>query len=154
MAEPSSRSGALLTLVVRRTIRATPERLFEAWTEPAHLLSWWGPRGVTCIGAEVDLRIGGRYRIENAFPDGRVVALVGEFEVIDRPHRLTYTGQVDGNDGAPERITVRFEPRDGGTEVIVTHERIHGEESRDQHQRGWDGCLEGLAEHAQATDAP
>jgi uncharacterized protein YndB with AHSA1/START domain len=144
MADPRSPAAGTIALVVRRVIRATPERLFEAWTEPTQLRSWWGPEGVTCEGAEVDLRVGGRYRIDNAFPDGRVVVLVGEFEIIERPKRLTYTWRVDGSPGASERVTVRFEPRNGATEVIVTHERIPDETVRDQHRRGWEGCLEGL----------
>ena len=144
MASPKSPAVGTVALVLRRLIRATPERLFEAWTEPTQLQSWWGPEGVTCERAEVDLRVGGRYRIGNAFPDGSVVVLMGEFEVIERPNRLTYTWRIDGSAGDSERVTVRFEPRDGATEVIVTHERIPDEMMRDQHRRGWEGCLEGL----------
>src|SRR5262249_5844020 len=145
MADPRSPAAGTVALVVRRVIRATPERLFEAWTEPTQLRCWWGPKGVTCEGAEVDLRIGGRYRIDNAFPDGRGVVLVGQFELIERPNRLIYTWHVEGSPGASERVTVRFEPRDGATEVIVSHERIPDETVRDQHRRGWEGCLDGLA---------
>ena len=144
MADPESPAAGTIALLVRRVIRATPERLFEAWTDPTQLRSWWGPEGVSCAGAEVDLRVGGRYRIDNAFPDGRVVVLMGEFEVIERPNRLTYTWRIDGSPAASERVTVRFEPRTGGTEVIVTHERIPDEAARDQHRSGWEGCLEGL----------
>ena len=82
-----------LTLVVRRTIRATPERLFAAWTQPAHLRQWWGPEGVRCVGAEIDLRVGGGYRIDNALPDGKLLSIVGEFETIEPPHRLVYSWQ-------------------------------------------------------------
>jgi uncharacterized protein YndB with AHSA1/START domain len=149
MADSKSPSAATIALVMRRIIRATPARLFEAWTEPTQLRGWWGPEGITCEGAEVDLRVGGRYRIDNALPDGRIVVLVGEFEVIERPNRLTYTWRVDGTPGASERVTVRFEPRAGATEVIVTHERIPDEIARDQHRRGWEGCLDGLARHVQ-----
>jgi uncharacterized protein YndB with AHSA1/START domain len=67
----------MITLVVRRTIRATPERLFEAWTEPAQLRRWWGPQDVECLDAQVDLRVGGQYRIANRFPDGRIVWIAG-----------------------------------------------------------------------------
>ena len=145
MTDHSSSAAGAIALVVRRLIRASPERLFEAWTEPTQLRVWWGPEGVRCAAAEVDLRVGGRYRIGNTFPDGRVIVLVGEFEVIERPKRLTYTWRVEGSPGASERVTVRFEPRDGATEVIVTHERIPDETLRDQHRRGWEGCLDGLA---------
>ena len=134
----------MITLVVRRTIRATPERLFEAWTRPEQLVEWWGPDGVTCIAPSVDLQVGGRYRIGNRMPDGSEIWIVGEFEIVERPHLLMYTWRLEGND-AIERVTVRFEAQGADTEVTVTHERIANETLRDQHQHGWVGCLEGLA---------
>ncbi|HEY1690810.1 MAG TPA: SRPBCC domain-containing protein [Polyangiaceae bacterium] len=136
-----------VTLVVRRTIRANPERLFQAWTDPEELVAWWGPRPVTCSRAEVDLRVGGHYRIDNLLPDGGKIAIVGEFRVVDAPRRLVYTWSM----GADERslVTVRFEPRGAdATEVIVVHEEIPSEGVRDSHEQGWNGCLDGLERHA------
>ncbi len=135
---PRTAESATITLVVRRTINATAEQLFEAWTQPAHLKRWWGPRPVTCVDAEIDLRVGGGYRIANQFPDGRILWIFGEFEVIDPPH---------------ERVTVRFEPRGSATEVIVEHERIPNATTRDRHQQGWDGCLDGLANYLSSSEA-
>ena len=135
----------MITLVVRRTIRATPERLFDAWTTPEQLVEWWGPEGVACIAPSVDLRVGGHYRIGNRMSDGGEIWIAGVFEAVERPHRLTYTWRVEGRDGDPERVTVRFEPRGEDTEVIVTHERVANVTLRDEHARGWNGCLEGLA---------
>lgn len=137
---------ATITLVVRRVIRASPERLFDAWTEPAQLKQWWGPQAVTCIAAEVDLRVGGRYRIANQFPDGKVLWINGEFEAIERPQRLVYTWRLTAEAGPSERVSVTFEPRGQGTEVVVAHERILNAAMRDMHEQGWFGCLDGLAE--------
>jgi uncharacterized protein YndB with AHSA1/START domain len=142
------------TLEVRRTIKATPERLFAAWTDPAQLMAWWGPQGVDCIGAEVDLRTGGRYRIGNQMPDGSRIWIVGTFEIIDRPRLLTYSWLLEGTPSAVERVTVRFEQADGGTEVIVTHEKIPDERLRSQHVYGWAGCLDGLAAYLCADQEP
>jgi uncharacterized protein YndB with AHSA1/START domain len=133
----------IVSLVARRTIRATPERLFEAWTRPDQLIAWWGPSGVECIDAQVDLRVGGEYRIANRFPDGRVVWISGEFEAIEPSHRLVYTWRLDSQPD-PERVTVRFEPRGNSTEVIVVHERISDDAARRGHGEGWEGCLNGL----------
>jgi uncharacterized protein YndB with AHSA1/START domain len=135
-----------VTLVVRRTIRASAERLFDAWTQPAQLKKWWGPASVECIDAEVDLRVGGRYRIANRFPDGRILWIMGEFESIERPRQLVYTWRLESAPGPPERVTVIFEPRASDTEVVVTHERIPSDAIRDMHEQGWLGCLNGLAE--------
>jgi uncharacterized protein YndB with AHSA1/START domain len=148
--EPSPES-CMETLVVRKTILATPERLFAAWTQPDQLRQWWGPEGVVCVAAEVDLRPGGHYRIGNQLPDKKVLWIVGEFEVVEPPSRLTYTWRLEGISEAAERVTVRFETRGEATEVIVTHERIPSRELRDQHQHGWQGCLAGLAEYLQAS---
>jgi glutathione S-transferase len=141
---PAAAEPAGVSLVTRRLIRAPAQRLFDAWTQPALLLQWWGPRGVTCIGAEVDLRVGGAYRLGNRFPDGRVVWIHGQFEEIAPPHRLCYTWSLEGDPRPPERVTVRFEPQGAATEVIVVHERIGSPELRERHAASWEGCLDGL----------
>jgi len=134
-----------ITLVTRRTIRASAARLFDAWTQPEQLRLWWGPRPVTCSGAEVDLRDGGRYRIENMLPDGNRLVIEGEFQIVEAPHKLVYTWRA-GEDQT-SRVTVRFEPRGDATEVIVIHEQIPNESIRDSHEGGWNGCLDGLSRH-------
>jgi uncharacterized protein YndB with AHSA1/START domain len=136
-----------LALVVRRIIQASAARVFDAWTQPEQLRRWWGPRPVTCSAAELDVRVGGVYRIANQFPDGSVLWISGTFEIVEPPRRLVYTWEVEREVcTAPERsrVTVRFEPRDGATEVIVVHERIDSEETRADHEKGWTGCLENL----------
>jgi uncharacterized protein YndB with AHSA1/START domain len=140
-----------ITLVVRRTINASPERLFDAWTEPAQLRHWWGPAGVICTAAEVDLKVGGRYRIGNQFPDGTVVWISGQFERIERPKLLVYSWSLGPQQTGAEQVTVAFEAREVGTEVIVTHERIGDVASRDAHEKGWIGCLKGLGTYLQAS---
>ena len=137
--------SADIALVARRFIRASAERVFAAWTEPDHLRQWWGPRPVTCCDASVDLRVGGGYRIGNLLPDGKVVWIAGAFEVVEPPKRLVYSWALDGKDHS--RVTVRFEPKGDGTEVIVVHERIADEATRDDHEKGWAGCLDGLERH-------
>lgn len=130
-------------LVVRRSIRATAERLFVAWTEPAHLVRWWGPAGVECAAAHVDLRPGGAYRIANRLPDGNTLWISGEFVTIDRPNRLVYTWRTDPSK-APERVTVSFDARGEFTDVTVVHEQIADDTLRRGHEAGWIGCLDGL----------
>jgi len=133
-----------LTLTARRVIAASPARLFAAWTQPALLRAWFGPRDVRCIAAEVDLRVGGAYRLGNQLADGRVIWITGAFESIEPPHRLVYSWQI--SDEPPSRVTVQFAALgDDRTEVTVLHERIATPAMRDDHARGWDGCLDGLA---------
>jgi uncharacterized protein YndB with AHSA1/START domain len=132
------------TLVVRQLIRATPEVLFAAWTDPKHLVHWWGPEGVACTGAEVDLRVGGEYRIANQFPDGSTIWIVGVFEIVEAPHRLRYSWRIESQQTDSEQVTVSFERRGASTEVIVEHERITTAAIRKSHEQGWNGCLAGL----------
>jgi len=141
-----------VALVVRRTIRATPELLFAAWTEPQHLCAWWGPRPVTCAGAEVDLRVGGRYRILNALPDGTTVTIEGEFREIEPPSKLVYTWRMGQEVKEWSLVTVRFEPRGDATEVTVVHDQIATEPVRDSHEKGWNGCFDGLALYFEARE--
>lgn len=136
--------AANVTLVVRRTIHARPEEVFAAWTEPVQLKRWWGPRPVICVDAEVDLRVGGHYRIANQFPDGTLLWISGEFEVVDPPYRLVYSWRVGSDPQYSERVTVKFEPQGDATEVTVVHECILNATARDRHQAGWSGCLDGL----------
>ena len=150
---PSSQDeAAVVSLVVRRRIRASAARLFAAWTQPEQVQCWWGPRSVTCIGADIDLRVGGRYRIAHRMPDGAVVYIAGAFLRIEPPYQLVYTWRREPESGAEETVTVRFEPRDAATEIVVVHERIADRQTRDSHEAGWDGCLDGLAAFVQADE--
>ena len=140
-----TQKSANVTLVVRRLIRAKAAILFSAWTEPEQLMGWWGPANVSCPKAEVDLRVGGVYRLANLMPDGRTLWIVGEFLRIEPPRLLVYSWRLEPGEVVTERVTVRFEPAGEATEVVVSHEQILDETKRDQHERGWIGCLDGLA---------
>ena len=133
-------------LVVRRTILATPERLFDAWTDPRQLREWWGPEGIECTEAHVDLRKGGAFRIGNRRPDGSVLFISGEFEAIERPTLLGFTWRV-GDEQHLERVVVSFDKQGDKTEVVVRHTRVISAERRDQHRAGWVGCLDSLADY-------
>jgi len=148
--DPEGKTPAA-TLVVRRRINATREKLFAAWTRPELLVRWWGPQGVACPAAEIDLRVGGSYRIANQFPDGKVLWITGTFEVIEPPHRLTYTWKLESTIAPTERVTVCFEAHGTATEVIVTHEKIPDAATRTSHERGWTGCLDSLEQYAERS---
>lgn len=149
--QPAAAPESTLTLLVRRTIRATPERLFEAWTTPEQFAQWWGPSGVTCPGVEMDVRVGGAYRIGNRMPDGNEAWIGGTFERVTPPEELVFSWKMEHADTPPERVTVRFERRDDETtEVVVFHERLIDEASRAEHEAGWIGCLDGLVAFLEA----
>ncbi len=61
MAGPKSSTETTLNL--RRTFKAPRPEVFRAWTDPEELKKWWGPEGYATPSAEVDLRVGGKYRL-------------------------------------------------------------------------------------------
>ena len=143
-------------LVVERTIKAQPERVFDAFTDPSQLEKWWWPNGFTCPSAEVDLRVGGKYRLAMEWP-GSIPAeaqfshhLGGEYHEIDRPHRLVMSGRAV-NDEQGELfatlIEVTFEARDGGTALTVLQsyfEPMPPAGAMAGAQQGWSEHLEKL----------
>ena len=137
-------TGNSQKLVIRRLIPASAKFLFQAWTEAPRLKEWWGPTGVRCVEAHIDLRVGGIYRIGNQFPDGAIVWITGEYELVTPPRKLIYTWRLEDSATPAERVTVEFQSRTECTEVIVTHEQIACASLRKQHEAGWLGCLDGL----------
>jgi uncharacterized protein YndB with AHSA1/START domain len=144
---PTSEATAL---VIERTIPASPRRVYDAWTDPQQLMQWWGPPGVSCPVAEVDLRVGGRYRIANGLPDGRVVWIVGEFREVVDGERLVYSWHMETDGVATSddsTVTVEFIAEGDGTKLRIVHERLVDEAVRNEHAMGWEGCLDGLVAH-------
>ena len=137
-------------LQVRRVFRASPERLFAAWTTPEELTRWHAPGALTVALAEVDLRPGGRYRIEMAEPAGGTVHKVsGIYRVVDPPKKLVYTWQWDG-DPMVTQVTLEFLPAATGTELVLTHDGFPTTDARGHHEQGWTAIMESLAEHFSA----
>ena len=142
-----------LSLTVTCLVRASVEECFTAWTEPEQLKAWWGPAGVTCSDAEVDLHVPGGYRIGNLLSSGRILWITGRFVSIIPPHALSYTWKID--DAASESlVNVSFEAKGGLTEVTVTHSQNASIAMRDSHQGGWHGCLKGFETHMQKQQRP
>ncbi len=132
-------------LVVQKHIKASIHRVFSAWTTPEHLTRWWGPSGIDCTEAEVDLRVGGGFRLANLLPDGTTIWIAGIYEEIDVPNRLVHTWFVESDPNpSSERVTIEFVEADGGTHITVTHTGITTEPARESHEGGWIGCLERL----------
>lgn len=134
------------TLIIERRVRASIDRVFEAWTTPQQLMAWWGPTDVVCVGASIDLQVGGRYRIGNRLPDGAVIWIVGTYEEVTRPTRLVFLWSLDHLDAPTERVTVDMTSceRGAATDILVTHERIADPDTYAGHSTGWIGCLSGL----------
>jgi len=129
------------------TLKAAREKVFRAWTDPAALKKWFAPGDdyATPI-AEVDLRVGGRYRIQIRSPQGKLHTVVGAYREVKPPEKLVFTWswQEGGMDVGETLVTVEFRDRGNSTELILTHELFPTAETRDEHTKGWTGCLDRL----------
>jgi uncharacterized protein YndB with AHSA1/START domain len=76
------------TISFERTLDATPEEVFDAWTEPAQVTRWWDPSGTPLVACTIDLRPGGGLRFVTA---GHAPPFEGTYDVIDRPGRIEFT---------------------------------------------------------------
>jgi uncharacterized protein YndB with AHSA1/START domain len=144
---PSVRAGAPARAVtVRRTFGRPREMLFEAWTDPDAVVTWFGGALAKVLSASVDLRVGGAYRL-TIQADEQVGALEGTYREVDPPERLVYTWRWDwpGIQDRQSLVTVEFHERDGGTEIVITHEGLVTDEGLRFHEDGWTVSLERLA---------
>lgn len=144
------------SLRLERTFDAPAEDVFDAWTNPEVLRRWWSadPTWRTPT-VEVDLRVGGSYRLSMENPeDGSRHTVIGEYMEIDRPERLLYSwawenqGGQAGDAPIPEPhvslVSVQFLQEGGQTTVILEHSDLASQESAERHEAGWIGCLENL----------
>ena len=131
------------TLEIRRTIPAPRERVFDAWTQAKELNRWSAPPPMT-PQAEVDLRVGGRYRLVMRSPDGTERCVGGVYRTIERPSKLVYTWKWEESQMPDSVVTVEFLERGKQTEVVLRHEGLTDPDSRARHEHGWNGCLDNL----------
>ena len=141
-------------LRLTRLFHVPRERLFAAWTDPEALMRWFSPSGdYSTPSAEVDLRVGGRYRIEMKAADGSLYTATGLYHEVRPPERLVFTwaweGSRCGGRGLTEfydtLVTLEFRTIASGTELTLIQERFPNTEERDRHRSGWTGCLDHLA---------
>ena len=141
-------------LVLTRVFDAPRDLVFNAWTDPRHIVRWWGPHGFTNPVCEVDARPGGAIRIHMRGPDGTVYPMRGEFREIVPPERLVLTTAVDEPDGSPRfevLHTVTFAEQDGKTVLTLTARVIKETAAAAPQlggmQAGWTQSLERLSTH-------
>jgi uncharacterized protein YndB with AHSA1/START domain len=135
---------ASAAVVVRRTIPASAEVLFDAFLDPNALAEWMRPGTIRSTVATVEPRVGGRYEVLMQGDSGTIPHR-GVYRLLDRPKRLVFTWNSPHTGPNETLVTVDFVKAATGTEVIVTHELLP-EEARPSHSRGWTSGLEHLDE--------
>jgi uncharacterized protein YndB with AHSA1/START domain len=122
-------------LIVRRFIPVARDRVFAAWLDPGSLAQWMRPGGTTDATAEVDPRKGGKFRIVMMHGAQRFEH-TGEYLLIEPPARLSFTWISQATDHKPSVVTIDFLERSGGTELVLTHQRLPLSQL-ESHRNGW-----------------
>ena len=138
-------SGPILHL--ERVLVHPAERVFGAFVAPADLAQWWGPHGFTVPKAELDVRVGGLYRLTMQPPEGDLFHLRGEYLEVDPPHRLAFTFEWEEphSDDRETLVTSTFEPVEGGTRLVLDQGTFATEDRSELHRGGWTDTLDRLA---------
>jgi uncharacterized protein YndB with AHSA1/START domain len=136
-------------LALSRTYPVGPEKVWRAWTDPQALKRWWGPgtsEGVSL--AQLDVRVGGRFRIIFGGPEGTDHEVQGVYREVVPNRKLVFTWTWPHT--TPEResvVAIVFKAVANGTELDFRHEQLFDESVRDGHQRGWTETLGKLEQY-------
>ena len=130
---------------IERTFPAPAEDVFDAWTSAEVMRRW-----LHCEAdwetpeAEVDLRVGGQVRVVMRRPDGTEAGARGEYQLIERPHRLVMTWTFDDDPSNEQLIELSFRESGDSTTVLLVNSGISTGERRAGQDWGWRGCLDQL----------
>ena len=136
--EPDERE---VSLTLHRTLDAPVEAVYAAWTDPETMRQWFAPGGLAVARAVAEVEVGGTFLIEMRGQNGESHVTRGVYREVVPNRRLVHTWQWEGSD-VESLVTVELEPASPGTtRLTLTHSRFAQAEARDQHEKGWTGCL-------------
>jgi uncharacterized protein YndB with AHSA1/START domain len=137
--QPGNQPAEKPSLVLHRKFPVAPEKVWRAWTEPEALKRWFGPEGPQPVSvADVDLRVGGRFRMVFGGPEGNEHEAAGVYQEVVPNRKLVFTWCWPRT--TPDRIsqvTILLRAEGGGTDMEFRHEKFHDQAARDGHNRGW-----------------
>ena len=125
--------GAEREVVITRAFNGPARIVFDAWTRPELVRRWWAPKshGVTLVGCDADVRVGGKYRYVLQPEGGEAFAFSGEYTEVTPHTRLVYTQVFEPMaDAGHVIVTVSFEER-GGKTYLVSRELYPSREARE-----------------------
>lgn len=143
--------SATRELRITRIFDAPRELVFKAWTDPQHLINWWGPRGSFTPKCEMDARPGGSYQFLMRASSGREVIWSGVCREFIAPEKLVLTCSVRNLDGtvisAETVLTLTLEDQQGKTRLTLHQGVFDSEQNREAHSRGWSDALDRIGEY-------
>lgn len=132
------------SLALKRRLKAPPQKVYEAWTQPEKMIRWWGMGGERTPIAETDLRIGGRYRVQFWGPDGEHHSVSGVYREVEPPRKLVFSWAWQSTPERESQVTIDIRPDADGSILTLTHENFFDEQARDGHRGGWTRALDQL----------
>ena len=123
------------SLSITKQLPVSPEVVFDAWTTPEQMASWFSPMTTASV-PKLDLQVGGEYQID-MHAEGKDIVHTGKYLEIDRPNRLKFSWISEGTQQKESIVTVDFKAQGSGTLLTLTHDHLPTEESKNSHQGGW-----------------
>jgi glutathione S-transferase len=142
-----TQTAAVPALTIKRTFNASRERVFSAFTSTDLLRQWFGAPHMTVGEVTFDARQGGRYRIAMTAPDGEAFNVGGVIAEFRAPEHIAYSFRWEEDDKSAERdtfVSIDFIDRGKQTEIVMTHTGLVSDESRTNHEFGWNAALDAL----------
>jgi len=136
-------SGKVPTVRLSKIMPARREDVFAAWLDARGMASWMCPGDIGKTEAEIDARVGGKFRIAMHGAE-KTYVMTGEYVEIDPPARLVFTWESNVMTGE-SLVTLEFLENGDECELVLTHERLADAESAANHEKGWASILEKLA---------
>ncbi len=132
-----------------RLFDATPQDVFDAYTDPGAQQELYADAPDWIVESECDLRVGGRWSITFGPPGSEPARETNVFQEVDRPRRLVYASTMAMPDGSSldTRMHVTFEEENGKTRMTIVQSGFPTPDLRDGFETGWASILDGL-EHA------
>ncbi|RWX14070.1 ATPase [Rhizobium hidalgonense] len=122
-------------LLVTRTFDAPPSTVYKAWSQPELFRRWWVPKsvsGVSLVSCDMDVRTGGKYRLEFGAGGSDTMAFYGKYLEVVPNERIVWTND-EGEQGAI--TTVTFEDQ-GGKTLLKFHEVYPSKEALEEALQG------------------
>jgi uncharacterized protein YndB with AHSA1/START domain len=135
----------MFAVTIQRNFNVSVAQLFNAWCKPEVIQKWFAPGNMTVPEASADVREGGNYRIVMHDADTQTEHIIGgEYKKVIENETLIFSWQWEGNPVATH-IVINFKAlSDNTSELVLTHSEFTDQQACDEHEHGWNGCLENL----------
>ena len=133
------------SLSFTRRLKAPPAKVYAAWTDPQKIIRWFGRSDAKpdSFHAEVDARIGGRFRVSFSTAE-EYYEVGGVYREVVPNEKLVFSWAWHSTPERQSQVTVALKPDGDGTLLTVLHEQLFDQAARDGHERGWIGALDKL----------